>query len=150
MKAVIQRVKEACVTCGGKTAGRSDVGLLVLLGVDREDTYAQAKTMAEKIANIRIFDDENGKLNLSVLDIAGSVLAVSNFTLCADVSHGRRPSFAAAAAPEWALELYDAFCDELLQCGVKKVEKGVFGGDMQVSLVNDGPVTLFLDTAFWK
>lgn len=150
MKAVIQLVTHADVVCEGETAGTIGDGLLVLLGVAVGDTEKEAVLMANKIANLRIFKDEDGKMNRSLLDIGGKVLAVSNFTLCADASHGRRPAYTDAARPEVARPLYDRFCDELLSCGVPGVEKGVFGGHMMVSLLNEGPVTLILDTDIWK
>ena len=150
MKAVVQRVFNADVVCEGKTAGRTSQGLLILLGVYKGDTEKEADVMAMKVANLRIFRDENDKMNLSLLDIKGQALAVSNFTLCADTSHGRRPSFIEAEDPEKANALYERFCDKLSENGVSKVEKGVFGGDMQVSLTNQGPVTIILDTENWK
>ena len=150
MKAVIQLVTHADVVCEGQTTGDIKEGMLVLLGVTASDTEKEAELMASKIANLRVFKDEDDKMNRSLLDIDGEVLAVSNFTLCADASHGRRPAYTDAARPETALPLYDLFCDSLRSCGVRKVDKGVFGGHMMVSLVNEGPVTLILDTDIWK
>lgn len=150
MKAVLQLVTHADVVCKGATTGSIGDGLLVLLGVAAGDTEKEAALMASKIANLRIFKDEDGKMNRSLLDIGGKVLAVSNFTLCADASHGRRPAYTDAARPEVALPLYERFCEDLLACGVAGVEKGVFGGHMMVSLVNEGPITLILDTDIWK
>ena len=150
MKAVVQRVFNSEVVCDGSTVGSISQGLLILLGVCRGDTQKEADIMASKVANLRIFRDENDKMNLSLLDINGQALAVSNFTLCADTSHGRRPSFIEAEDPDKANALYERFCEKLIENGVEKVEKGVFGGDMQVSLINQGPVTIILDTENWK
>ncbi len=149
MKAVIQRVKNACVTVDNEVKGSAEQGFLVLLGVEHGDDYADAEILAAKIANLRIFSDENDKMNLSVLDIKGDILVISNFTLCADHKKGNRPSFTGAAAPDRANMLYEYFVAELKRCGVNRVEKGVFGADMAVSLLNDGPVTIILDTATW-
>ncbi|MBR3766877.1 MAG: D-tyrosyl-tRNA(Tyr) deacylase [Clostridia bacterium] len=149
MKAVIQRVTNANVKVDGNTVGQIDKGLLVLLGVMEGDTEKEAALMASKIAKLRIFEDDCEKMNLSVLDIGGSVLAVSQFTLCADVKKGNRPSFTPSAKPDEANSLYEKFTEFLLSEGVKKVEKGVFGADMKVSLLNDGPVTIIFDTDTW-
>ena len=130
MKAIIQRVSGAAVAVDGKTVGEVSKGFLILLGVAQGDD--------EK--------DPNDKMNLALADIDGEVLVISNFTLCADCSHGRRPSFIGAARPETAEPLYRYFCERLRQNGVKKVAQGVFGADMQVSLVNDGPVTIDIDS----
>ncbi len=146
MKAIIQRVKSARVDIDGKTVGEIGVGFLVLLGVEQDDDERHAKALADKISVLRVFTDENDKMNLSVKDIDGSVLVISNFTLCGDCSHGRRPSFIAAARPEKAEPLYEYFCGAILENGVKSVEKGVFGADMQVSLINDGPVTISINS----
>ena len=151
MKAVIQRVKRASVTVDGRITGEVGKGFLVLLGVAQGDTEEEMKLLAKKVAQIRIFTDENDKMNLSLDKVDGEVLVVSQFTLCADVSHGRRPSFIGSAPPDIANELYEKFCDELVNShGVKKVAKGVFGADMDVELVNDGPVTIIMDTDEWK
>lgn len=150
MKAVIQIVTNADVFCENKTVGKIEKGLLVLLGVESSDTEKEADLMASKIAALRIFPDENDKMNLSVTDVDGEILAVSNFTLCADASHGRRPSYSNAMRPDGANGLYEKFCELLLKNGVRKVEKGIFGGDMKVTLTNDGPITLILDTAIWS
>ncbi|MGN0447255.1 MAG: D-aminoacyl-tRNA deacylase [Acutalibacteraceae bacterium] len=150
MKAVVQRVSHASVTVDGKITGEIGQGFLVLLGVMDGDTRAEAELMAKKVKEIRIFTDENDKMNLSLEQIDGSVLAVSQFTLCADISHGRRPSFTPSAKPDAAEALYEHFCSELLSLGVKKVEKGVFGADMKVELLNDGPVTIIMNTDEWK
>ncbi|MBR2411858.1 MAG: D-tyrosyl-tRNA(Tyr) deacylase [Clostridia bacterium] len=149
MKAVIQRVLSADVRVDGKTVGKIEKGLLVLLGVMEGDTEREAALMASKISKLRIFEDENEKMNLSVLDVGGSVLSVSQFTLCADVKKGNRPSFTPSAAPDTANELYEKFNGYLLSEGVKTVEKGIFAADMKVSLINDGPVTIIFDTDIW-
>ncbi|NLT94780.1 MAG: D-tyrosyl-tRNA(Tyr) deacylase [Clostridia bacterium] len=145
MRAVIQRVTKAKVSVEGNTVGQIDAGLLVLLGVTHSDTQQDAKYLAEKICNLRIFEDENNKLNLSVLDIGGKILSVSQFTLYGDCRKGRRPSFTEAADPKLAENLYEQFNSYLEQLGVQ-VEKGVFQAYMQVELVNDGPVTMLLDS----
>lgn len=149
MKAVIQRVLGADVRVDGKTVGKIEKGLLVLLGVMEGDTEREAALMASKISKLRIFEDENEKMNLSVLDVGGSVLSVSQFTLCADVKKGNRPSFTPSAAPDTANELYEKFNGYLLTEGVRSVEKGIFAADMKVSLINDGPVTIIFDTDIW-
>ena len=149
MKAVIQRVLSADVRVDGKTVGKIEKGLLVLLGVMEGDTEKEAALMASKISKLRIFEDENEKMNLSVLDVGGSVLSVSQFTLCADVKKGNRPSFTPSAAPDTANELYEKFNGYLLTEGVRSVEKGIFAADMKVSLINDGPVTIIFDTDIW-
>ena len=150
MKAVIQRVASAAVTVDGTTVGAIDKGYLILLGVMRGDTKAQADLLAKKTAEMRINEDENGKMNLSLTQIGGAALVVSQFTLCADVSHGRRPSFTDSAPPAEAEALYLYLCEQLRQNGVTQVETGAFGADMQVSLVNDGPVTMLLDSEIWE
>lgn len=146
MKAVLQRVSSASVTIDNKIFSSIDRGFLILLGVQHGDDERDAEKLANKISSLRIFTDENDKMNLSLSDIDGSVLVVSNFTLCADCSHGRRPSFIDAARPETADPLYERFCDILKSNGVKNVAKGVFGADMAVSILNDGPVTLIIDS----
>ena len=146
MKAVLQRVKSAKVKVDGKITGQIEQGFMILLGVEEGDTQKQADALALKISGLRIFTDENDKMNLSLADVGGNVLVVSNFTLCADCSHGRRPSFINAARPETAEPLYEYFCNQLLRNGVNKAEKGVFGADMQVSLTNDGPVTIEINS----
>lgn len=150
MKAVIQRVTKAKVTVDGKITGEIGKGFLVLLGVVEGDTEEEMKLLAKKTAGIRIFTDENDKMNLSLDQVDGEVLVVSQFTLCADTSHGRRPSFISSAAPDTANDLYEKYCEELRCLGVKKVETGVFAADMLVELINDGPVTIIMDTAEWK
>lgn len=146
MLAVIQRVSSACVTVDGQIKGQINEGFLILLGVNSEDTDKDAAVLATKISGLRVFTDENDKMNLSLDDINGSALVISNFTLCADCRKGRRPNFINAARPEKALPLYEMFCSELEKNGVNKVEKGVFGADMKVELVNDGPVTVTIDS----
>ena len=150
MKAVIQRVKNAKVCVDGKSIGKIDQGLLVLLGVYEDDTEFDTEILAAKTALLRIFCDENDKMNLSVKDIDGEVLVISNFTLCADTKKGNRPSFIMAKEPSIAEREYEKFCQYLLDNGVRKVEKGSFGADMKVSLLNDGPVTIILDTQIWR
>ena len=143
MKAVLQRVTNASVTADGIPTGKIEQGFLILLGVDNGDNEPDADVLADKISVLRVFEDENGKMNLSLSDIGGSVLVISNFTLCADCRKGRRPSFTNAAPPARADELYEYFCDKIDKNGIP-VQKGVFGADMQVSLVNDGPITIIL------
>ena len=150
MKLVIQRCERADVKVDGKTVGEIGKGFNVLLGVVEGDTDEQAILLAGKIARLRVFEDENGKMNLSVNDVGGEILAISQFTLCADCKKGNRPSFDNSAKPDEAKALYEYFCSELLKNGVKKVETGVFGAHMQVSLVNNGPVTIIYDTSVWK
>jgi D-aminoacyl-tRNA deacylase len=146
MKALVQRVSEASVTVGERVVGSIGRGLLVLLGVEHGDGAAEAELLAHKMANLRIFEDAAGKMNRSVLDIGGGVLVVSQFTLCADMRKGNRPSFIGAAPPELAEALYARFCDQLAAEGAD-VARGQFAAHMAVRLVNDGPVTIWLDTA---
>lgn len=145
MKAVIQRVKEAQVRVEGRVVGQIDQGILVLLGVEIGDICSDADWMAEKIVNLRIFPDEAGKMNLALAEVAGSMLAVSQFTLAGNCSKGRRPSFDTAAAPEEANRLYAYFMGKVWELGVP-VQSGIFQADMEVSLVNDGPVTFVLES----
>ena len=149
MKAVIQRVKNAQVTVEGEVVGKIDDGFLILLGVFETDTKAEAELLAKKTAMLRIFCDSDDKMNLSLLDIGGEALVVSNFTLCADTKKGNRPSFINAMEPVGADELYRYYCEQLRLNGVKRVETGRFKAEMEVSLVNDGPITLVLDTDTW-
>lgn len=146
MKAVLQRVSSAKVTSGGRVLGEIGQGLAVLLGVVTGDGVDEADFLAEKAAGLRVFEDENGKMNKSLLEVGGGMLVVSNFTLCADARRGRRPSFTGAAAPEEANALYLRFVAAAKDAGVSSVETGVFGADMRVSIENDGPVTILLDT----
>jgi D-aminoacyl-tRNA deacylase len=145
MKAVLQRVARAEVKVAGETVGRIERGLCVLVGVAEGDLDPDADTLAEKVMTLRIFEDDAGKMNLSVADVGGSVLAVSQFTLLADTRKGRRPSFTDAMQPAGAEKLFDRVCNALRTHGLR-VETGRFGASMQVELVNDGPVTLLLDT----
>lgn len=150
MKAVIQRVLESSVSVDGKVVGEIGKGYMILLGVMGDDTEKEAELLARKTAALRVFEDENGKMNLSILDVGGEVLAISQFTLCADYKKGNRPSFTPRKEPSEASRLYDYFCSELIKNGIKSVEKGVFGADMKVSLINDGPVTICYDTDVWR
>lgn len=144
MKLVIQRVKNAKVEVEQKTVGSIEKGFLVLLGVTQEDTKKEADYLVKKLCNMRIFEDENEKMNLSLKDVGGELLIVSQFTLYADCSGGNRPSFINAARPDIAEPLYEYFCSECEKNGIH-VEKGIFGADMQVSLINDGPVTIVIE-----
>ncbi|MGV6805662.1 MAG: D-aminoacyl-tRNA deacylase [Ruegeria sp.] len=145
MRALIQRISEAKVSVDGRTIGRSGTGLLVLICAMESDDEKQAEQMAAKIAKLRIFKDAAGKMNRSVVDIGGSALVVSQFTLSADTSRGNRPGFSAAARPELGRHLYEVFARKLAERGVP-VETGAFGADMSVSLINDGPVTIWMDS----
>ncbi len=146
MRALLQRVREARVEVAGAVTGSIGPGLLILLGVARDDSDAAATYLAAKVANLRIFSDAAGKMNRSVLDVAGGALVVSQFTLYGDTRKGRRPSFDQAAPPAEANRLYEAFVAELRRLGVARVETGVFQADMQVQLINDGPVTILCDS----
>lgn len=145
MRAVVQRVHRASVTVNGKMVGRIDRGLLVYLGVGKNDTEKDVDWMCEKIANLRIFEDENGKMNLSLLQVDGELLVISQFTLYGDCRRGRRPSFDEAAPAEFGEKLYELFIEKMRQ-QLRKVEKGVFGAHMEVESINDGPVTILLDS----
>ncbi len=145
MRALVQRVAQAKVDIDGGTVGQIGHGYLVLLGVGQADDEASARKLWDKIRKMRIFDDEAGKTNLSLADIAGEVLVVSQFTLYADCRRGNRPSFTSAGAPDAARTLYERFC-EMVRADLGQVQTGRFGADMQVSLVNDGPFTIWLDT----
>ena len=144
MRAVVTRVTSASVTIGGETVGAIEKGFLVLLGVGPEDTQATCDKLAEKICNLRIFEDENEKMNLNLEQVGGALLVVSQFTLYADTS-SRRPGFSRAAKPDLAVPLYQRFLDQCRARGLR-VEHGRFGADMQVASVNDGPVTILFDT----
>ena len=145
MKAVVQRVKKTTLSVDGKTISEIPFGLTVFLGVKVGDTEKEAAYIAKKIAGLRIFEDENGKMNLSVKDVGGEVLLVSQFTLYGDASHGNRPSFTLAERPERAESLYEYAVQELSSYGVP-VKKGVFGADMKIEQYNDGPVTILLES----
>ncbi len=145
MRCVIQRVSRASVTVEGKVTGEIEKGFLALLGVEDGDTDADARYIADKVAGLRVFEDADEKMNLSVKDVGGAVLCVSQFTLCGDARHGKRPSFSSAARPERAIPLYEGVCALIRQAGIP-VETGVFQAHMDVSLVNDGPVTILLDS----
>jgi D-tyrosyl-tRNA(Tyr) deacylase len=149
MRAVVQRVSEASVTVDAQVIGQIGLGMLVLLGVGSTDEAADAELLAEKIAYLRIFPDEQGRFNRSLLDVQGAVLLVSQFTLYADTRRGRRPSFSDAAPPELAAPLVDTCAEALRKLGVK-VETGRFGAHMHVSLTNDGPVTILLDSETFR
>ena len=146
MRAVVQRVRDCAVSVGNVERGRIAAGLLVYLGVGREDTQGDLEYLSDKVANLRIFPDEDGKMNRSVLEVDRAVLVVSQFTLYGDARAGRRPSYTAAAEPEKARDLYERFLERLRRHGLK-VESGEFAAKMQVSSVNDGPVTILLDSA---
>ena len=146
MRVVLQRVKECNVKVDNKIVGEISQGFLLLLGVKDGDSQQDAIKLAKKISGLRIFTDNDDKMNLSLADIDGSVLVVSNFTLYADCSHGRRPSFIKAARPEISEPLYEFFCEQLNENGISNVQRGIFGADMEVSLINDGPVTMVIDS----
>lgn len=150
MKAVLQRVKHAQVTINGELSRAIGPGIVILLGVADTDTLEDAVLLARKCAQLRIFEDEEGKLNRSALELGCDALIVSNFTLQADTKKGRRPSFIKAAKPPLSVDCYERFVAEVKANGVNKVETGEFGAEMQVLLQNDGPVTLVLDTDEWK
>ncbi len=145
MRVVLQRVKSASVTVGGERISEVGPGLLLLVGVALGDGEAEADWLAEKVAGLRIMGDEEGKMNLSVRDVGGEILAVSQFTLLADTRKGKRPSFVCAAPPEEAGPLFDYFCERLRAAGAGPVKTGSFGAMMDVALVNDGPVTIVLE-----
>ncbi|WP_312173713.1 D-aminoacyl-tRNA deacylase [Chryseobacterium sp.] len=145
MKTVIQRVSESHVKVDGNIVGEIGRGLMLLVGIDENDTKTDADWLVQKILNLRVFGDEDGKLNLSVQDIKGEILCISQFTLIADYKKGNRPSFIKAAKPDKAIPLFDYFKQELSKSGLK-TESGIFGADMKVSLINDGPVTIVMDS----
>lgn len=144
MRAVVQRVSRACVSIGGEAVGRIGPGFLVLLGIEEADGPADMEYICDKLLGLRIFEDAAGKMNLDILQAGGGMLVISQFTLYGDARHGRRPSFIQAARPEQAIPLYEAAVDRL--CQRLHVETGRFGADMQVELVNDGPVTILLES----
>lgn len=144
MKLVIQRVKNASVTVEEKVVGEIEKGFLVLIGIKIGDTKEQADYLVKKLCNLRVFTDENDKMNLSLKDVGGKLLIVSQFTLYANCNDGNRPSFIEAARPEEAIPLYEYFCDECAKRGFE-VQKGIFGADMKVQLLNDGPVTIVIE-----
>ncbi len=145
MIAVIQRVSRGEVKISGRSRGKIDIGYVILLGVAEDDSQQDADWLAEKIVGLRIFEDENEKMNLSIKDIGGKALVISQFTLLADYKRGRRPGFTRAAKPEQAIPLYEHFMDQLWHQGIE-VEKGEFGAEMQVHIMNEGPVTLVMDS----
>ncbi len=149
MKAVVQRVSSSSVRVDGEIIGEIKAGYNVLLGVEPEDSEKHADILAAKIAKLRVFEDDEGKMNKSVLDIGGGVLVISQFTLCADIKKGNRPSFTTAAPPQMAERLYEYFIEQLKLNGINKVEHGSFGADMKVDIQNDGPVTILMDTDIW-
>lgn len=146
MRVLIQRVKEASVTVDNKVISLIDKGLLIFVGITDDDTRDDILWLTKKIANIRLFDDENGVMNLSVIDAGGDILAVSQFTLMASTKKGNRPSYIKAAKPEISIPLYEEFCTEMELAVNKPIKRGVFGADMKVRLLNDGPVTIFIDS----
>lgn len=150
MRAVIQRVASASVTVNGGEPRSIGRGIVILLGVGEHDTLAIVPKLAEKCAQLRIFEDENGKLNRSAVELGFSALVVSNFTLYGDTARGRRPSFIRAAKPPLSIEAYKAFLHEMDGQGLAEVQHGEFGADMQISLINDGPVTIVIDTDDWS
>ena len=150
MRAVVQRVKDAWITINGGEKQYMEQGLVVLFGVNDTDEAKDTAVLAKKISELRIFEDEEGKMNISALDKNYSCMVVSQFTLFADTKKGRRPSFIKAARPEKAIPIYEKFLSEIESAGFKKVIHGEFGADMQINLTNDGPVTIILDTDEWK
>ncbi len=150
MKAVIQRVSSASVSVDNEVVGGCGNGYMILFGAAEGDTLEDIEILAKKTVNLRVFCDENDKMNKSVLDVNGEILVISQFTLCADVKKGNRPSFINAMQPDKASKYYDIYCEKLKELGVGRVEKGIFGADMKVSLVNDGPVTILFDTEIWR
>ena len=146
MRVLIQRVKNASVTINDEVISLINNGLLVFVGICDEDGREDIEWLVKKIANIRLFDDENGVMNLSVTDVGGDVLAVSQFTLMASTKKGNRPSYIKAAKPDISVPLYEQFCQELEIAVNKPIKRGVFGADMKVALLNDGPVTIFIDS----
>ena len=146
MRVVLQRAKKASVIVADEIVGAIDQGIVVLLGIAPEDSQKQLNWLCEKVVHLRIFEDDDGKMNKSLLDVGGECLVVSQFTLYGNCQKGRRPSFVKAARPEIAEPLYESFCKRLEQLGVAKVQTGIFGAMMDVSLINDGPVTLIIES----
>jgi D-tyrosyl-tRNA(Tyr) deacylase len=146
MRVILQRVRQGCVRVDGRVVGAVEQGFVALVGVTHGDTQAEAELLAKKTANLRVFEDDQGKMNLSTLEVGGGVLVISQFTLYADTRKGRRPSFIDAAPPEIASPLVDYYAERLRAEGVQRVEQGVFGAMMLVEIHNDGPVTIVLDT----
>ena len=146
MKAVIQRVSEASVTINGNVKSKIEKGLLILLGIEDADTQEDIQWLCKKITNLRIFDDENGVMNLSVKDINGSIIVVSQFTLHASTKKGNRPSYLKASKPDFAIPMYEKFVEEIKIVSALDIQTGEFGADMKVRLLNDGPVTIIMDT----
>lgn len=146
MKIVLQRVSEASVKVEGKIVGKINAGLLLLIGIDEEDEKTDADWLIKKVIDLRIFSDDEGKMNHSVKDISGEILCISQFTLLADYKKGNRPSYIKAAKPEKAIPFFDYFREEIKKQSNLKIESGIFGADMKVSLINDGPVTIVLDS----
>lgn len=144
MRAIVQRVKETELKVNGELISKIPFGLIVYFGVKKGDDKLKADYLAKKIAKLRVFEDENGKMNKSVLDVGGEIMSVSQFTLYGDVSHGNRPGFSEAEIPEIASPIYDYFCDKLIEQGVV-VKRGIFGADMKISQLSDGPVTIIYD-----
>jgi len=149
MRAVIQRVKNASVSINGSTVGKCKAGYMILFCAMEGDVEQDIDLLAKKTVNLRVFEDENGKMNKSILDVDGEILCISQFTLAADTKKGNRPSFINAMEPVGAQKYYEMYCKALKNNGVKNVETGEFGADMQVSLTNDGPVTIIFDTDVW-
>ena len=149
MRAVIQRVNKSSVSVDGEIKGSVGKGYNILLGVMDGDAEPQAELLASKVAKLRVFEDEAGKMNKSITDIGGEILVISQFTLCADIRKGNRPSFTDSAPPAEANRLYEYFCSKLRENGIAKVETGVFAADMKVEIENDGPVTIVMDTDIW-
>ena len=150
MKAVLQRVTSSSVKVDGEIKGEIGLGFNVLVCVMNGDDKSDADILAAKISKLRVFEDPEGKMNLDIHDVDGEILAISQFTLGADLKKGNRPSFFNSASPDYANEIYEYFCSQLQANGVRKVEKGVFGADMKVEIHNDGPVTIVMDTEIWK
>lgn len=146
MRVVIQRVKNASVSVEGKQISFIEKGFLILVGIEDVDTKEDVEWLTQKIVNLRVFDDENGIMNKSVVDVDGEILVVSQFTLFASTKKGNRPSYIRASKPDFAVPIYQQFCEKLTQLFGKEIKTGIFGADMQVSLLNDGPVTIIIDT----